>query len=1006
MPIAKAGLGKSQELTELNASSWTVQASDDRYSQLFDDTVMVKIGDASIKLITESGYDVNMSYPSSGNANWNLPDIDYISIWFRAQNPNTGFQSNSPWIHLCTNSGYYNYQTFGEVLNAANGTWKHFYIPLNGDRLWRRSEVGNISLSRIDWIEIHTDTWEYGFTLWIDGLEFQQHSHQLKIEPDFEPEVGGKYQLFVEDELPDGNTVFAENPGWKIEPGEMADIDVNGSLYAKEPGNMTVNAYVGSQKIEHTYTIVASNSSRPYKTPYVSLDILVAICLNVSRDGSICDLVGANLSKVYREMDEARRFYWVNSHCKLNLNLTFLTVEGPIFLLNDNLDSNVIDPVLKTVLQHVGQNLSDYDGEIILLASSGYEANKEDPIGTVGGGGVTSYRHSIFDIGGCICWLAVHEFHHQLDGFFEMSGYPEYRSNHPREAGAEDLGDYGEHFDVNAYILRIWPVREWFGLRELPDFSPTIIWTIDRDGDGIPDNDSRVPEDEIRFGSNPRLRDTDMDHLDDLGELMAGIYNSSNPNNVDTDGDGIIDGLDSYPLYPINPCIQKSTIKVDGELESNWTLFNDDFAYVDTQFRASVSLSWDDNCLYVGVKTNNFSLIGIYIDACNDGWFHGKDNYEIIVDPSYTNPAFSNRIISLAHIWDCINTTTYATGPKWNEQIISKEEIERASKNSGTGYVVELAIPKKAETGLMPGDNSMIGLRFEFNDIGRNPKFRGTAFEQWSFVDITLATVNETDTIPTFAPVTTSSTHPDQKSWYSNSDPIIQWTTPYDPSGIAGYSYILDHSPATVPDENMDTTNGSMSFFELADSAWYFHVRAINNASNAGASSHYSIKVDTIEPVISYVSQNPQSDSVQPSQVVTVQANVSDIASGVDHVILSYRHSADNGTMWSSWTNVSMIPQTESVFEGNISGYQVGTQIQYRILAYDNATNVAIDGNAGQYFIYAVIPEFQLSILHFIIALSSVAILVVVKLRRKLESSGDRSSIPISCPPKPGTSSW
>jgi hypothetical protein len=94
-----------------------------------------------------------------------------------------------------------------------------------------------------------------------------------------------------------------------------------------------------------------------------------------------------------------------------------------------------------------------------------------------------------------------------------------------------------------------------------------------------------------------------------------------------------------------------------------------------------------------------------------------------------------------------------------------------------------------------------------------------------------------------------------------------------------------------------------------------------------------------------------------------------------------------------------MIPLAESVFEGNISGYQVGTQIQYRILAYDKATNTAIDDNAGQYLTHAIIPEFHSSIVLIIIAPFSIAVVLVFKSRKKPKPSNHSlaNSLPCAC---------
>lgn len=72
--------------------------------------------------------------------------------------------------------------------------------------------------------------------------------------------------------------------------------------------------------------------------------------------------------------------------------------------------------------------------------------------------------------------------------------------------------------------------------------------TLDTDGDGLPDDDARLPMDERRFGSDPQRADSDGDGLDDWAELAAGLYSPSHPQRPDTDGDGLPDGNDAWPL--------------------------------------------------------------------------------------------------------------------------------------------------------------------------------------------------------------------------------------------------------------------------------------------------------------------------------------------------------------------------------------------------------------------------------------------------------------------------
>jgi hypothetical protein len=103
------------------------------------------------------------------------------------------------------------------------------------------------------------------------------------------------------------------------------------------------------------------------------------------------------------------------------------------------------------------------------------------------------------------------------------------------------------------------------------------------------------------------------------------------------------------------------------------------------------------------------------------------------------------------------------------------------------------------------------------------------------------------DTTPPTAPVISSSTHPNEDIWYCNRDPAFTWTTPTDLSGIACYSYTIDHSSTTTPDETCDTTENSKSYTGLAYSTWYFHVRAKDNACNWGPADHFRVQIENCD---------------------------------------------------------------------------------------------------------------------------------------------------------------
>ncbi len=140
---------------------------------------------------------------------------------------------------------------------------------------------------------------------------------------------------------------------------------------------------------------------------------------------------------------------------------------------------------------------------------------------------------------------------------------------------------------------------------------------------------------------------------------------------------------------------------------------------------------------------------------------------------------------------------------------------------------------------------------------------------------------------------------------------------------------------------------------------------------------------DINPPTINNVTQTPGIMQVQPWDNVTVSANVTDSESGVDIVILSY------STSGGAWQNVTMIfNSTTKCYEGVIQNQTLGTHVQYKIIAYDRASTVAINDNGGIYYVYDV-PEFGASWL-LIIVLSTITIVMALArtVRRRKANTG------------------
>ncbi|MEM2780950.1 MAG: NosD domain-containing protein [Candidatus Bathyarchaeia archaeon] len=139
--------------------------------------------------------------------------------------------------------------------------------------------------------------------------------------------------------------------------------------------------------------------------------------------------------------------------------------------------------------------------------------------------------------------------------------------------------------------------------------------------------------------------------------------------------------------------------------------------------------------------------------------------------------------------------------------------------------------------------------------------------------------------------------------------------------------------------------------------------------------------VDDIPPEMSEPSQNPPKN-VQPNQDVTVTVTVTDYGSGVKNVTLWY--SIDNGA---TWTTLNMTELAANTYQAAIPGYGNCTWITYKIVAYDNAENVAVKDNNGYDYQYHVIPEISLTtILLAPLILTTIITIITPKTKRNVNS--------------------
>jgi len=94
------------------------------------------------------------------------------------------------------------------------------------------------------------------------------------------------------------------------------------------------------------------------------------------------------------------------------------------------------------------------------------------------------------------------------------------------------------------------------------------------------------------------------------------------------------------------------------------------------------------------------------------------------------------------------------------------------------------------------------------------------------------------------APKVSSPTHPDPEKWYSNNDPEFSWQLPSD---VTKVSYAIDKNPNTNPKFIAETLIDKVSFSDMEDSIWYFHIN-FKNQHGWGKFTHRKVLIDTQPP--------------------------------------------------------------------------------------------------------------------------------------------------------------
>ena len=463
------------------------------------------------------------------------------------------------------------------------------------------------------------------------------------------------------------------------------------------------------------------------------------------------DLPEEELERLKAQINDGVRFYWMNSGMNLWLDNKFIIVKDQLFrqqLFGSEWWYPPREERIEEAISKAGYDVRQFQSVLYLGCVRDFDEEKNEYFLRGRGGGFTaglsangkfglSYwevTHANHFSGNN--WLMTHEFHHQLDELFLLSGYPEYWFNHfsPTIGTA---ADFGEHFDGNAWILKNWDEAKWFDLKY-----GEMIFTDDADMDGIPDNDPRFPVDEKRLGTSPLFSDYDRDGVKDgdeiefsnwivegCGETYGGVANFPDLLNADTDRDGIGDAVDPYPLYPFPPVI----FRVDSSISLENLPQQFSFAHLsDKRIHAEVSACWDSSALTFTFRTDRLAPVKLMLDADADGWFLGRDNLRF-----YLNPKNDSTITAKVEVVNCSRPDRW---PFHDKKLAQRVKFSTAIRAAEGNYLIMLKIEQDEYLGLSLCAAEKIGINIGFKvvmDRDGNQRYV-TIFEPNRFFDVDL----------------------------------------------------------------------------------------------------------------------------------------------------------------------------------------------------------------------------------------------------------------------------
>jgi len=170
-----------------------------------------------------------------------------------------------------------------------------------------------------------------------------------------------------------------------------------------------------------------------------------------------------------------------------------------------------------------------------------------------------------------------------------------------------------------------------------------------------------------------------------------------------TQGPVVPAALESGLRLTINPDTEifKRTVNIDGVIEDGeWDVF---YTFSSGDWQATTYADWDWKNLYIGAKSNKPLELLCALDANDDGWFHGEENFEFKI----TRTPDANLSMEVSR-YESRNVKTPTPTP------VSSAEaslVEFKSGQVGEQHVIELRIPFQLIRNFKPAPGVKIGLQ-------------------------------------------------------------------------------------------------------------------------------------------------------------------------------------------------------------------------------------------------------------------------------------------------------